>query len=400
MNIHRILYFILCVGIIMGCNDETSDFGLTNTFVKFYGDANENTGVKALPTLDGGYIVAGSTSYGEGIVSSHIFKTNELGNETWSLVVDTTTPNIIKDVLLEDDGSYVFLADKSDYDGNDFVNFDIMIIRVSAEGAIVSTNLYDSDGTGNFNERGNGITKTADGGYVVIGFTNNTTSGDLDMYVIRLDASLTVVWDKIYGNISGLADRGKSIIEDSNGDLVWLGTEEVSTSDTRIRMVKTNSLGNILWDFNYPVVESNTIIEGTGSAGDFMQLGGGYVFTGSHSTRGIVMAKVDRDGQQEWFQQFTQGGQEEGRAITLAGDNTLVVAGKSSGGNQSDMIVLKTDIQGTFIWSNTFGGTGLDEANSVAPTTDNGVVVAGLISFDVNKMMTLTKINKDGITSE
>ena len=399
MNFYRIICFFMVIS-ILGCDDDTSDFGLTNTFVKFYGDANNNIGIKGLATADGGYLVAGYTTFGDTARSAHLFKTNALGNQEWSLVVDTGNFNTIKDVIIDNDGNYLLLSDQFEVIGGDDTKYDIALQRVSATGELIEIITFDSDGLGTYNDYGNGIIQTADGGYVIIGSTNNTSGGDSDMYVLRLNSSYAVVWEKVYGNVNGLADEGKAILEDENGDLLWFGTEQVGTSDTRIRMVRTNSLGNILWDFNYPIVENNNIIASTGSAGNFISANDGFVFTGNYSNRGIVLAKIDDDGQEVWFKQFTSTGGEQGKALTKATDNTLVIAGKSSSSNISDMILIKTDIQGNFIWSNVFGYSGLDEANSVTATENGGVVFTGNIAFDDIQMMALTKVNADGAVSQ
>ncbi|MGB0522098.1 MAG: hypothetical protein ACPGJS_04020 [Flammeovirgaceae bacterium] len=400
MNIHRILIIILCIGALISCDDESSDFGLAHTFVKFYGDVNTNSGIKALPTADGGYIVLGETIFGDTATSAHLFKTNQFGNEEWSLVIDEDNLNSAKDMLIDDDGSYLILVDGFELTAGNQRNFDIKLVRVSPTGTVVGTEIFDSDGLGTYEEKGNGITKAADGGYFIIGSTNNTAGGDLDMYVLRLDDALNVLWDKVYGNVNGLEDIGTNLLEDATGNLIWLGTEQVNATNTRVRMVKTNSLGNILWDFNYPVVENNTIVNGKSASGGLISLNNGYVFTGSHSSRGVILAKVDGDGAQQWFRQFSQNMGAEGRALALGTDNTLLIAGKTSGTEASNMMLLKTDIQGLFIWSNTFGSTGINAANSVAATPDGGIIIAGDGAFDANQMMNLIKTTQDGITSE
>ena len=64
------------------------------------------------------------------------------------------------------------------------------------------------------------------------------------------------------------------------------------------------------------------------------------------------------------------------------------------------MLLLKTSILGDVIWANNFGDVGPDEANSVAVTLDNGLVFVGNTFFDGIRMITLTKTNQDGITSQ
>lgn len=402
MKSHQFLYIFLLSFTLMSCDDETSEFGLSSTFVKFYGDANTNTGVKVVNTSDGGYFIAGYTNFDDGKIASTVVKANAEGNEEWSTILDTANLNTVKDVLLNDDGTYVLLVDQFEQVGNSITGADIMVKTLAEDGTILTTHLFDSDNLGTYNDFGNGIIKTNDGGYLVIGTTNNTSGGDTDMYVLRLDASFNLIWDKIYGNVNGLNDAGGSVMEDANGDLIWLGIEQVSTTNSRARMVKTNSLGNILWDFNYPLVENNTIVSGTSTVGDFINVNGNYLFTGSHSRRGITLVNVDSDGQEIWFKQFqenTSNSGDKGNDIVLGSDNTLVIAGHS-GGTNNDMFLVKTDIQGELIWQNTFGDAGFDEAQAITVTPDGGLVFVGSTFFEETQMIALTKTNQDGKTSD
>ena len=403
MKLHKLFYLFLFTLTIMSCEDDTSEFGLADTFVKFYGDANTNTGVKVIATTDGGYFIAGYTNFDDGKIATTLVKTNAAGNEEWSTLLDTANLNIVKDVLLDNDGSFVLLVDQFEQTGNAITNADIMVKQIAMDGTIINTYLFDSDNMGTYNDFGNGITKTADGGYLIMGTTNNTPAGDnTDMYVLRLDASFTLVWDKIYGNVNGLNDAGGSILEDEKGDLLWLGIEQVSATNSRARMVKTNALGNILWDFNYPLVENNTVVNGTSTVGDFIHVNGNYIFTGSHSRRGIILVRVNSDGQEIWFKQFQENisnSGDQGHDIVLSKDNTVVIAGQS-GGTDTDMFLIKTDVQGNLIWQNTFGDLGNDDAKGIVATSDGGLAFVGSVFFEETQMIALTKTDRNGRTSD
>ncbi len=89
---------------------------------------------------------------------------------------------------------------------------------------------------GNGNEVGYSVQQTADGGYVLLGQSGSSASGDVsgtnhgryDYWVVKLDGAGTVSWQKLLGG-SGY-DQGSSIQRTADGGYVLLGQSYSSAS--------------------------------------------------------------------------------------------------------------------------------------------------------------------------
>jgi hypothetical protein len=162
----------------------------------------------------------------------------------------------------------------------------------------------------------------------------NSTNGDVtvhigntDLWVVKLDATGNVQWDKTFGGSAN--DHANAIHPTTDGGYViagYTGSNDVDVTD------------NQGWD-------------------DFW------------------VVKLDATGLLQW--QSTYGGSNVDRAHSIAPamDGGYIVAGytvSSDGdvtdhhGNQ-DYWVVKLDAVGILQWQRTLGGSDLDEANSVAP---------------------------------
>ena len=157
-------------------------------------------------------------------------------------------------------------------------------------------------------DRASCIEQTSEGGYIATGSTASFGSGKLDIWVLRLDVSGNVEWQKTYG-----------------------GTEDDVASS----------------------------IQQTGE--------GGYIVAGYTSSFGagkkdVWVLKLDKDGNVEW--QKTYGGTEDDVASSIqqTGEGGYIVAGYTSsfGAGKKDVWVLKLDKDGNVEWQKTYGGTGDD----------------------------------------
>jgi len=134
---------------------------------------------------------------------------------------------------------------------------DIYIIKINGLGSLVPTSyriysgggingeggasLTGDDNTGN--DKGNSIVSTSDGGMVILGTLTNVdaTKGE-DFYLIKTDVSGIPQWTKIIGGEGD--EEGGSIIESSDGGLVFFGTSTLG-GVPRMTLVKTDRNGNI-----------------------------------------------------------------------------------------------------------------------------------------------------------
>ncbi len=125
---------------------------------------------------------------------------------------------------------------------------------------------------GKKDDLGKSIQQTTDGGYIVAGYSKSTNGdvtgnhGDADYWVVKLDASGTMQWQKCYGGTG--ADYGRVAKQTIDGGYIVAGYSKSVNGDvtgnhgnTDYWVVKIDSSGNIQWQkslggFSYDYPES------------------------------------------------------------------------------------------------------------------------------------------------
>jgi len=115
---------------------------------------------------------------------------------------------------------------------------------------------------GTSSEYGFKIQQTSDGGYILVGYTDSddgNVSGNhglLDIWVVKLDASGILQWQKCLGGSS--EEFGLSIEQTTDGGYILVGATASNNGDVSgnngfadIWVVKLNSTGLLLWQKCY-----------------------------------------------------------------------------------------------------------------------------------------------------
>ncbi len=204
--------------------------------------------------------------------------------------------------------------------------------------------------------------------------TNN--HGFYDGWVIRTDSSGNIIWSRQYGG--NLGDYLESIVRTTDGNFVCTGFSNSTDSTFSLNhgandywIIKIDTSGNLLWqkiyggtgnDYAYKVIQSRDgklVI--TGNA---VSLDGDVV--GNHSSPGasdIWVLKLDSAGNIIWNKCFGGSDIEVNRSIIQTRDNNFVIA-SSSLSNDGDLTniqgfkgawIFKIDSSGNFLWSKQFG---------------------------------------------
>ncbi|OGF68016.1 MAG: hypothetical protein A2Y62_20465 [Candidatus Fischerbacteria bacterium RBG_13_37_8] len=138
------------------------------------------------------------------------------------------------------------------------------------------------------------IQQTSDGGYIVAGNTMSFGLGSTDAWALKLDSTGNISWQKTYG---GTADEDcRSVRQTADGGYILGGyTRSYGAGDADVWMIKLDSTGNISWQKTYG---------DTGyDSGQFIQqtIDGGFIITGSTSSFGsgnndFLILKINSTG--------------------------------------------------------------------------------------------------------
>lgn len=344
------------VTVNQGSNDVwlvKTDAAGTIVWQKSYGGSSYEYAYSVLQTSDGGYIMAGSTGSNNGDVTGNhgsndfwVVKTDAAGVLQWQKCYGGTSQDIARSIQPTSDGGYIICGGTGSSDG-DVTGYkgsnDIWVIKINATGTIGWQKCLG----GAHIDEGYKAIQTADGGYMVGGYSS-VGGGDItgnhgieDFWVVRLDASGTIVWQKSLGGPG--EDRAYAMDLTSDGGCVIAGYTTSTSGDITSNagyqdcwIVKVSSTGSMDWQKTIGGSFDEQVFDIKQTAD------GGYILaTATESTDGVpgmflynydnyFILKLDNTGAIQWKKQV--GGQlfDIPKAIVATTDGNYIVAGSSN----------------------------------------------------------------------
>ncbi|MCB9365326.1 MAG: T9SS type A sorting domain-containing protein [Flavobacteriales bacterium] len=256
-------------------------------------------------------------------------------------------------------------------------------------------------GSGDF---AHSIQQTADGGFIVAGVSTHDTifsNGDQDMWIVKLTNTGAVTWEKYLGGTS--MDVAHSIQQTADGGYIVAGFSYSNDEDitgnnggSDMWIVKLTSTGTITWekslggtDYDFAQSIQQTTDGGYIVAGDSPSIDGDV--TGNNGGKDMWIVKLTSTGTITWEKSLGGTSNDYAQSIQQTVDGGYIVAGYSSSidgdvtGNNGDcdMWIVKLTSTGTITWEKSLGGTADDRASSIQQTVDGGYIVTGYSSsFD------------------
>ncbi|HXS36687.1 MAG TPA: T9SS type A sorting domain-containing protein [Flavipsychrobacter sp.] len=355
----RVYFNVLClIAFIFSATTLNAQAPALN-WEKTYGGTFGDIGNCIQTTANNGYIIAGLTASSDkdvtgfhgGAGDAWVINLKD-SNIVWEEALGGSGSDVALSIAATTDGGYIMAGSTNSTDG-DVSGLhspisgtdDMWIVKLSSTGAIIWQKCLG----GSNNEEAYSIIQTSDGGYIVAGQTNSTdgdvtglhgsAGGSLDIWVVKLDDTGGIMWQKCYGGSNG--EVANSIVQTTDGGYIIAGSTNSTDGDVTGNhsgttsdywVVKINSTGNITWEKCFGGTDgdqANSIVQTTD---------GGYIVAGStNSTDGDV-----------------------------TGNHGV-----------SDTWIVKTNDTGAISWERCYGGTGADFANSIQQTSDGGYIVAG-----------------------
>jgi uncharacterized delta-60 repeat protein len=344
---------------------------LSTYWARTYGGNGDDEAFSVQQTLDGGYVVAGYTnSSGAGGNDAWVLKLNSTGGVTWQNTYGDTGDDRAQCVEQTYDGGYIVAgATNSSGEGS----YDAWVLKLNSTGGVTWQKTYG----GNGNDGPLSVQQTLDGGYIVVGYTNSSGAIGYDFWVLKLDSSGDVAWQKTYGDIGD--EYARCVQQTTDGGFVVTGyTNSPGGVYYDVWVLKLDSNGSVTWQKTYGGTDNDR-------ARSIQQtLDGGYIVAGwsgsfSADISDIWVLKLSSTGDVEW--QNTYGGNDldSPSSVQQTSDGGYIVVGFtwSFGAGNSDIWVLKLDSTGAVTWQKTYGGTGQELTLCGQQTLDGGFIVAG-----------------------
>ena len=149
---------------------------------KTYGGSGQDYGRSIQETPDGGYIVAGYTnSFGSGSHDMFLVRIDSLGDTLWTKVYGGEGVDICSAMVSSPQGGYVLGGWTTSFGAGEE---DVYFVEVDSMGNELRARTYGGDGT----DQAFAINTTADGGFIISGFTRSFGAQKADVYLVRISA--------------------------------------------------------------------------------------------------------------------------------------------------------------------------------------------------------------------
>ncbi|MEK6481832.1 T9SS type A sorting domain-containing protein [Catalinimonas sp. 4WD22] len=396
---------------------------------------------KAILTTDGGYLLGGTSWSNEsgdkseaskGYSDYWVIKVDAQGNKQWDKTIGGNSYDQLNSTIQTPDGGYLLggtsdsnaSGDKSEnnksnypYEENDY-----WIVKIDS----IGNKQWDKTIGGSGGEILRCILSTPDGGYLLAGSSQSSSSGDKsedykgtcedeelracnhDYWIVKIDAQGNKLWDKTLGGDE--TDLLQSILSTSDGGYLLAGSSLSQASGDKSEnskgvfdywIVKIDNLGNKQWD---KTIGGNSYdqLNSTTQTPD-----GGYLLGGvsgsessgdkSENTRGEFdywVVKIDAQGNKQWDKTIGGRSYEELSSIITTPDEGYLLAGTSrsdasgdksedtKGNSYEDYWIVKIDAQGNKHWDKTIGGNSSDGLANAISALDGGYLLAGSSGSD------------------
>ena len=416
----------------------TNSYSQDVLWEKSFGGKQAEYLLDAIPTPDYGFILAGSSlsdksgnkeAARKGNYDYCLWKIRENGAIEWQKSFGGSKNDLLVSTQATKDGGYILAGTSDSPISSDKTEAaigqqDLWILRLDAAGNL----LWQKTIGGLAEEQLGCILQTSDGGFIIGAssasdnylekksesnkntiYKDNDSRGNLDYWVIKLDKSGALEWQKTMGG--NYLDQLRSLTQTSDGNYLVGGVSnsgmgfeknQKNEGENDFWFMKLDPKGNLLWQQNY------------GGKGDdqlytVLQTNDkNYVVAGNtngptpkgNSPQGsdFMLLKLDQSGAVLWEKLYSNGTEDVLTNLVKNKDETLLLCGYSRGNSKKktegteSYKVIKIDNNGEELWRKNVDKKGKNVLNKAIETRDGGYVLAGTNSDSVTSDFWVVKL--------
>lgn len=423
---------------------------------KVYGGIHADYLFDAQSTADYGFILAGSslsdktgnkTDSNYGDLDYWIWKMNENGDLDWQKSIGGSGFDLLQSIKNTADGGFILAGTSNS--PNDFQKkdpckggTDFWVIKLNA----VGDEQWQRTIGGSGQDELLCAFQTSDGGYILGGSSSSSpeiiqtdlqkassffskpnlfsksekSRGNMDYWVVKLDKTGTIEWQKTYGG--QYADVLRSMEQTKDGGYILGGYSNSPQSGDKTEankgigdywIIKINNTGTIEWQKTYGGNGDNQLYVIHQTEDEGYIVGGNSNSTNALTSMGGMVAKgtdywvlrLDKKGEVVWSKTFDFGKTDILTSLLENKDNTYLIggysqseekkgtdgiAGKATGlvnknKEENGYIALKIDDKGEELWRKIVGSNGEDVLQKLFEIRDGGYLMAGTSKSSTSK---------------
>jgi hypothetical protein len=234
-----------------------------------------------------GYVMAGYTeSNGMGMMDGWVIRVDGNGDRVWEKVYGLPSDDKLYAVEEAEGGGWIVVGEtNSSGEGGS----DGWVLRLDDGGAILWQRTYGGPG----DDRFFAVLSLVDDGALLVGETTSYGAGGEDAWVVRVDYNGNIIWQRAYGG--AMKDVVRAVAYWGSGNYVIAGeTRSFGFGSDDAWIVALDSSGDILWERTYGGTGADRVMA-------VSSLGGCFLVTGETTSFGnglwdVWLLKLDASG--------------------------------------------------------------------------------------------------------
>ena len=184
--IARILLSLLILSVVVHAQPDS-------LWSRTFGGGNNEQCYSIIHTADGGYALAGYTeSYGAGSYDMWLVKTDADGESLWSRTFGGARNDRCYSIIQTADGGFALAGGTLSFGAGDY---DMWLVKTDSDGDSLWSRTFGGRNT----DWCFSMIQTADGGYLLAGYTYSFDAVRSDMWLVKTDADGDFLWSRTLG---------------------------------------------------------------------------------------------------------------------------------------------------------------------------------------------------------
>jgi len=256
------------------------------------------------------------------------------------------------------------------------IDYDVLVIKLDENGDVSWQKTF-RDGC----NTARSVDQTTEGGYIVAGYSYAEcyeiySPDESRIWVMKLDSDGEITWQKQY-YFQGENGEAHSIKNTTDGGYIVAGQKISQTHNRDAWVLKLDVSGDVTWQKTYGGSDNESIysIQQTEDDGFIMA---GYTYSFGTGKADAWVLKLDENGEITWQKSYGDESGDYACSIQHTEDGGYIVSGQTSyfyyEYSKPDIWVLKLNREGDIEWQKKYGGI---TAWSIQQIEYRGYIVAG-----------------------
>ncbi|WP_273323479.1 hypothetical protein [Vallitalea guaymasensis] len=336
-------------------------------------------------TSDGGFMMGATT--GDSLI--WLTKIDSTGNIEWSYVYGQGNSWAVNGLSQTADNGYIVTGE---------INEDVFLAKFSSVGNFEWIKLFGGDKSDN----GNDVIQTTGGGYFIIGTSKSYGDGHYEPLLIKTDSTGNIQWGTTLTTTTRDEFGLQTMLEPSTGNII-VRTHSTELSNDQTKLLKISNTGNLIQskihnDIMNGIVEHMELT----SDGGFIMSGRDSEYENGEYVCKMSIAKLDSSFNSSWKKNIFVNGYDsyqDASYVSQTNDGGYAITGTASYYDSAasksfyDIALIKVNSSGNTEWIQTYNISDVDYPSYVYQTSDSGYVLGGKIAPSGGSDIFIFKLN-------